>query len=63
MFLSRKKRHLRTIENFTDSLVAETIKITIESSKTGLDEKMAKTIENNGALLRKYERRRRLIEL
>lgn len=58
----RKRRHLRYISKMENELVRDLIDLAISSHLMEFNETTANKITNTGLLLRKYSRRRRLIE-
>jgi len=59
----RVYRHTREIRKFLEMLHLDSINLTIQASRFGWDDKLQKSITNNALLIRKYERRLRLIRM
>lgn len=59
----RVYRHMREIRKFLEMLHLDSINLTIQASRFGWDEELQKSITNNALLIRKYERRLRLIRM
>lgn len=58
----RKKRHLRYISLYITDLRWEIINTVTSSAHTGFNEGTSKHLYNLGNLIRKYERRKRLLK-
>ena len=54
---------MREIRKFLEMLHLDSINLTIQASRFGWDEELQKSITNNALLIRKYERRLRLIRM
>ncbi len=59
----RVYRHMREIRKFLEMLHLDSINLTIQASRFGWDAELQKSITNNALLIRKYERRLRLIRM
>ena len=59
----RVYRHTREICKFLEMLHLDSINLTIQASRFGWNEELQKSIVNNALLIRKYERRLRLIRM
>ncbi len=59
----RVYRHIREIRKFLEMLHLDSINLTIQASRFGWNEELQKSIVNNALLIRKYERRLRLIRM
>ena len=59
----RVYRHMREIRKFLEMLHLDSINLTIQASRFGWDDELQKSITNNALLIRKYERRLRLIRM
>lgn len=58
----RKRRHLRYTNKYLSDIRWEIINTVVSSSATGFHNGTDKHLENLGCLIRKYERRRRLLK-
>ena len=58
----RKLRHLRYIRRYISDLHWEIINTVVTASATGFHNGVDKHLENRGCLIRKYERRHRLLK-
>jgi hypothetical protein len=58
----RKKRHLRYVNKYLNDIRWDIINTTIASSATGFNEGTTQHLNALGVLIRKYERRRRLLK-
>jgi len=56
-------KHIASIKNFLSSLQIDNINLTIRASREGWDEQLQKSIVNNALLIRKYERRLKLLKM
>jgi len=59
----RTFKHIRTLNSFLTTLHVDNLNLTIRASREGLDEELQKSIVNNALLIRKYERRLKLIKM
>jgi hypothetical protein len=59
----RTFRHIRTLNSFLTTLHIDNLNLTIRASRDGWDEELQKSIVNNALLIRKYERRLKLIKM
>lgn len=57
----RKKRHIRETQKFLDMLVIDNTNLSIQASRFGWTNEIQNSITNNALLIRKYQRRLRLI--
>ncbi len=58
---TRKKRHLMYISRYISDLRWDVINTVVSSSATGFNKGTDEHLESLGKLIRKYERRRRLL--
>lgn len=58
---TRKKRHLMYISRYISDLQWDVINTVVSSSATGFNKGTDEHLESLGKLIRKYERRRRLL--
>ena len=59
----RTFKHIRTLNSFLTTLHGDNLNLTIRASRDGWDEELQKSIVNNALLIRKYERRLKLIKM
>jgi len=56
-------KHIASIKSFLSSLQIDNINLSIRASREGWDEQLQKSIVNNALLIRKYERRLKLLKM
>ena len=56
-------KHIASIKSFLSALQIDNINLTIRASREGWDEQLQKSIVNNALLIRKYERRLKLLKM
>lgn len=61
--MTRVYKHKRQIQKFLDALIIDNVNLSIQASRFGWDTDLQNTITNNALLIRKYERRLRLIRM
>ena len=61
--MTRVYKHKREIQKFLDALIVDNINLSIQASRFGWTNELQNTITNNALLIRKYERRLRLIKM
>jgi uncharacterized protein len=61
--MTRVYRHKREIQKFLEALVVDNVNLSIQASRFGWTMDLQNTITNNALLIRKYERRLRLIRM
>ena len=59
----RKKRHIKTTEAYLDMLMLDNINLSIQASRFGWNEEIQHQLTNSAHLIRKYQRRLRLIRM
>jgi len=59
----RVYKHKREIQKFLNMLIVDNINLSIQASRFGWTNELQNTITNNALLIRKYERRLRLIKM
>jgi hypothetical protein len=59
----RVYKHKREIQKFLEALVIDNVNLCIQASRFGWTTELQNTITNNALLIRKYERRLRLIRM
>ncbi len=60
---NRKKRHIREVDKYLDMLMIDQVNLTIQASRFGWNEDIQKQLTNSALLIRKYQRRLRLIKM
>jgi len=61
--MTRKKKHIREIQKYLDMLMIDQVNITLHASRFGWSEDIQKQLTNSALLIRKYQRRLRLIKM
>ena len=56
-------KHIKRLRNYLSTLHIECINLSIQASRTGWNADLQKSITNNALLIRKYERRLKLIKM
>jgi len=56
-------KHIKQLRNYLGTLQLETINLSLQASRTGWSTDLQKSITNNALLIRKYERRLKLIKM
>ena len=56
-------KHIKQLRNYLGTLQLETINLSLQASRTGWNADLQKSITNNALLIRKYERRLKLIKM
>ena len=59
----RKRRHIKTTEAYLDMLMLDNINLSIQASRFGWSEEIQNQLTNSALLIRKYQRRLRLIRM
>ena len=59
----RKYRHIREIQKFLDMLMIDQVNLTIQASRFGWTDEIQNQLTNSALLIRKYQRRMRLIKM
>jgi len=59
----RVYKHKREIQKFLNMLIVDNVNLSIQASRFGWTNELQNTITNNALLIRKYERRLRLIKM
>jgi len=59
--MTRKRKHVRELEKFLSMLMIDNVNLTIQASRFGWSEDIQKQLTNSALLIRKYQRRLRLI--
>lgn len=58
----RKKRHMREVQKYLDMLMIDNVNLSIQASRFGWSDDIQKQITNSALLIRKYQRRLRLLK-
>ena len=61
--MRRKRKHIRAVESYLDMLMIDQVNMTIQASRFGWSEEIQNQITNSALLIRKYQRRLRLIKM
>jgi hypothetical protein len=61
--MTRKRKHIREIEKFLEMLMIDNVNMTIQASRFGWTQDLQDQITNSALLIRKYQRRLRLIKM
>lgn len=59
----RKYKHIREIQKYLDMLMIDNVNLSLQASRFGWTTELQDTITNNALLIRKYQRRLRLIRM
>ena len=59
----RKIRHIREIQKYLEMLMIDQVNLTIQASRFGWSDEIQKQLGNSALLIRKYQRRLRLIRM
>jgi len=59
----RKYKHIREVQKYLDMLMIDNVNLSLQASRFGWTKELQDTITNNALLIRKYQRRLRLIKL
>lgn len=58
----RKKRHIREVQKYLDMLMIDNVNMSIQASRFGWTSELQNQLTNSALLIRKYQRRLRLIK-
>ena len=61
--LIRKRKHIREVEKYLDMLMIDNVNLSIQASRFGWTDDIQKQMTNSALLIRKYQRRLRLIKM
>lgn len=61
--MMRKRKHIREIQKYLDMLMIDQVNITLHASRFGWSEDIENQLTNSALLIRKYNRRLRLIKM
>lgn len=59
----RKYRHIREIQKYLDMLMIDQVNLTLQASRFGWTPEIQNQLTNSALLIRKYQRRLRLIKM
>jgi PP-loop superfamily ATP-utilizing enzyme len=59
----RKRKHIREIQKYLEMLMIDNVNMTIQASRFGWTPELQNQITNSALLIRKYQRRLRLIKM
>jgi hypothetical protein len=59
----RKNKHIREIQKYLDMLMIDQVNLTIQASRFGWTTEIQNQLTNSALLIRKYQRRLRLIKM
>jgi len=59
----RKRKHIREIQKYLEMLMIDQVNLTIHASRFGWTEDIQNQLSNSALLIRKYQRRLRLIKM
>ena len=59
----RKRKHIREIQKYLDMLMIDQVNLTIHASRFGWTPEIQNQLTNSALLIRKYQRRLRLIKM
>jgi hypothetical protein len=61
--MTRKRKHVRELEKFLEMLMIDNVNLSIQASRFGWSEDIQKQLINSALLIRKYQRRLRLLKM
>jgi hypothetical protein len=61
--MTRKRKHVREIQKYLEMLMIDQVNITLHASRFGWSEDIQNQLTNSALLIRKYQRRLRLIKM
>lgn len=61
--MTRKRKHIRELEKFLQMLMIDNVNLTLQASRFGWTPELQNQIINSALLIRKYQRRLRLIKM
>ena len=59
----RKRKHLRELQKYLDMLMIDNVNLSIQASRFGWTNDIQEQLTNSALLIRKYQRRLRLIKM
>ena len=61
--MTRKRKHIREIQKYLEMLMIDQVNLTIQASRFGWTPEIQNQLTNSALLIRKYQRRLRLIKM
>jgi hypothetical protein len=61
--MTRKRKHIREVQKYLDMLMLDQVNITLHASRFGWTTEIQNQLTNSALLIRKYQRRLRLIKM
>jgi hypothetical protein len=61
--MTRKYKHIKRTEAYLDMLMLDQVNLTIHASRFGWTEELQHQLVNSAMLIRKYQRRLRLVKM
>ena len=61
--MTRKRKHIREVQKYLDMLMLDQVNITLHASRFGWTPEIQNQLTNTALLIRKYQRRLRLIRM
>jgi hypothetical protein len=61
--MTRKKKHIREVKKYLDMLMLDQVNITLHASRFGWSDEIQNQLTNSALLIRKYNRRLRLLKM
>lgn len=59
----RKRKHIREVDKYLEMLMLDQVNLTIQASRFGWTPEIQNQLTNSALLIRKYQRRLRLIKM
>ena len=59
----RKYKHIREVQKYLDMLMIDNVNMSIQASRFGWTDELQNQLTNSALLIRKYQRRLRLIKM
>ena len=60
--LIRKRKHMREVQKYLDMLMIDNVNLSIQASRFGWTDELQNQLTNSALLIRKYQRRMRLLK-
>jgi len=61
--MTRKIKHVREVQKYLDMLMIDNVNLSIQASRFGWSDDIQNQLTNSALLIRKYQRRMRLIKM
>jgi hypothetical protein len=61
--MTRKIKHVREVQKYLDMLMIDNVNLSIQASRFGWTDDIQNQLTNSALLIRKYQRRMRLIKM